>query len=766
MRILVVEDSSAQSKSTRVSFERRGLNVHYAATLEQGLERLREPGIDVILLDLSLPDSSGIETLFKVRTVATGIPIVVFTELDDRDLALESVRNGAQDYVIKGIAGDDSVLRCLQYAIERNSVDLALRVGQERLKVILENSYDAFISMDSKWRITEWTVQAEKTFGWQRQEALGQSITSIVPRHLRRQYFRGIEEYFSKNSGKILKTSRELLAVHRDGHEFPIEIGIFRIKEDADYMFCAFVRDITERRKSHEELERLVQERTDKLTQSNEELRQFAKIASHDLQEPLRAVQGFANLLAQSTKGKLEKDPLEFIDYILDGTQRMQHLIQSVLIHSQINSDNSDDHITNCNSVIEEVLSNLSAYIKDTGASLEVDKLPEVAVERSQVVQLFQNLISNALKYRGPETPEIYLTAERNVNKWLFSMRDNSIGIDPKYANKIFDMFARLHGKTQYPGTGMGLAICKRIVTSHGGNIWVESELGRGSIFLFTLPAVKKPRRTKMKERIEILLVEDTPSDVRLTQEALKRSDLKYEMVVVKDGVEAMDYLNQLKQTADKPLPGIILLDLNMPKKNGHEVLDEIKNDPALRKIPVVLLTVSEREQDVMKALELKMNYYIAKPVTAEKLSVLIKSIHELQTQQSDESIVATDEENHVRLVLAGNPHTSQTVLTKLANDPNERVRCRVAENAHIPTSLLSKLANDSSVEVRLSVCENLNAPASVLEMLAQDASEDVRLGLSSNPRVPAHILKNLADDENIYVSSSANKTLCQIIPG
>jgi PAS domain S-box-containing protein len=763
MHILIVEHNPAQSKLTRIALQERGAEVHCATALEPALECLLKLKIDVVLLDLALPDSPGIETFYQIRGKAPGIPIIIFTEQDDQNLALEAVKHGAQDYVLKNVVGDDSLFRCLQYAIERSRVELALRKSEERLRVILENSHDAFISMDSKWRITDWNTQAEKTFGWQKEEALGQSIASIIPHHLRKQYLHGLEEYFSKNSEEILKITNESFAVHSDGHEFPAEIGIFRIMEDSDYLFCAFVRDITARKKSNEELERLIEERSEKLMQSNEELRQFAKIASHDLQEPLRAVQGFANLLAESTKGKLEKDPSDFIDYILDGTQRMQDLIRSVLTHSQINSSDFGDYSTNCNSVIEEVLSNLNTSIQETEAYLEVDKLPQVAVERSQVVQLFQNLISNALKYRGSKTPEIYLKAEKSVDKWLFSVRDNSIGIDPKYSEKIFDMFARLHGKTSYPGSGMGLAICKKIVTSHGGDIWVESELGHGSIFLFTLPSVRKLRRKKMKDQIEILLVEDTPSDIRLTQEALKRSDLKYEMIVVNDGVEAMDYLNKLKESAGKTLPDIILLDLNMPKKNGHEVLDEIKNDSVLKKIPVVLLTVSQRDEDVMEALKLKMNYYIAKPVTAQKLAVLIKSIHELQTEKSDDTIAHSNEENHIRLVLAGNPHTSPIALTQLADDSNDRVRCRVAENAQVPQTLLAKLANDPSTEVRLGVSENLNVPASILELLAQDPSEDVRLGLAGNPRIPEHILKNLVNDENIHVSSSASKTLCQI---
>lgn len=495
MRVLIVEDNPTQSNLLRISLQRRGLQVDCATTLDQACTRLKDAGVDVTLLDLSLPDSNGIETFYRVRSIAPAVPTVVFTGLDDQDIAIEALKNGAQDYLIKGLAGDDSVVRCLRYAIERNKVELALRKSEKRLRVILENSYDAFISMDSLWRIKDWNVQAEKTFGWTRDQMLGRSLAIIVPHHLRKQYSRDVEEYFRGSDDKILRMTNEIIATHRDNREFPIEIGIFRIKEDLDYTYCAFVRDITERKQFYEVLERTVQERTAELVQSNEELRQFAKIASHDLQEPLRAVQGFANLLQESTNGKLDQDSQEFIEYILDGTQRMQQLIQSVLLHSNIKKEDNEDEIqTSCNAVIEEVLANLDALLKETGAKLEVDTLPDVHVERSQLVQLFQNLISNAIKYRSKEPPRIIVNAERTVDDWLFSVRDNGIGIEPKYADRIFDMFARLHGKTKYSGTGMGLAICKKIVTSHGGKIWVESEPGQGCIFLFTLPAVKQNR--------------------------------------------------------------------------------------------------------------------------------------------------------------------------------------------------------------------------------------------------------------------------------
>ncbi len=761
MRVLIVEDNEVQSRFAQISLERRGLDVDCVGTLKDAVKRLSEPGIDAILLDLSLPDSAGIESFYTIRSLASELPVVIFTGTDDQDVALLALKHGAQDFLIKGQARDDTVVRCLRYAIERSNADAALRTSEKRLRVILENSHDAFISMDSAWHIKDWNGQAERIFGKPREEMLGQPLSAIAPHHLRKRYARQVANFFSRNQDKIARMTDEMVGIHQDGHEFPMEIVIFRIQEDIDYLYCAFVRDITSRKQIEAELERRVQERTAELTESNEELKQFAKIASHDLQEPLRAIQGFAKLLVENAAGKLDSDGQEFLEYIIDGTNRMQALIQSVLLHSSIKRETPEDVSTDCNSVIEEVLANLDASLKENDVQLEVDSLPEVAVERWQLIQLFQNLISNAIKYRSKDRPSIFISAEPSVDEWLFSVRDNGIGIDPKYVDKIFDMFARLHGKTEYSGTGMGLAICKRIVTMHGGNIWVESELGRGCIFLFTLPGVSKlPRRAAMdKDTIEILLVEDTPSDVRLTQEALKRSDLKYTLNVVTDGVEAMEYLNKRKNSKTENLPDIILLDLNMPKKNGHEVLAEIKQDPHLKNIAIVVLTVSQRNEDVMEALKLRMNYYLAKPVTSQTLSALVKQIIELQSQPA-EGQHHNQEETHIRLVLAGNPHTPATILAKLAADENVRVRARVAENPETPADVLVRLAGDSDPEVRLSVSENLKVSEGLLETLAKDPSEDVRLGIAGNPKIPVHILSLLKGDENMFVASAASDSL------
>jgi len=501
LRVLIVEDSPTQAKLLNISMKRLGIDVEWLGTLGAVLMRLKEPGIDVVLLDLSLPDSTGLETFHRLHALNLSVPIVVLTGLDDQRVALEAVKSGAQDYLVKGRASDDSIVRCLRYAVERNRIELALRETERRTRLIIENSLDAFLSIDADGEIIDWNLQAEKTFGWKRNEAIGKHIFDLIgPSLLKGKQIENLEQVIGKDSAGMLNKRQQIRALHKDGHEFPVEYGFFRINDGDDYIYCSFVNDITERleleqkrRQINEELERRVQERTAELQRSNEELHQFAKITSHDLQEPLRSIEGFAQLLVKRYKDKFDKDAADFIEFILDGTKRMEQLIQAVLAHSRIGMDeHTGSASTDVNSVLKEVLANLSQSIAESHATFNIGSMPTVAVERSQLIQLFQNLISNAIKYTGANEPKISISAELNVKEWLFSVQDNGIGIDSRYAERIFDMFARLHGHTKYSGTGMGLAICKKIVTTHGGRIWMESEVGKGSIFFFTLSAYAK----------------------------------------------------------------------------------------------------------------------------------------------------------------------------------------------------------------------------------------------------------------------------------
>ena len=236
------------------------------------------------------------------------------------------------------------------------------------------------------------------------------------------------------------------------------------------------------------QLEQRVAERTAELQRSNEELQQFAYVVSHDLQEPLRVVASYVQQLAERYQDKLEAEANELIGYALDGAKRMQQLIVDLLAYSRIETTGQEFAPTDCEGVLQRVLGDLRVAIEESGAEVTHDPLPQVMADNVQLGQVLQNLLGNAIKFRSQEPPRIHVSARQEGQQWVFSVRDNGIGINPRYAERIFGIFERLHPRTEYPGTGIGLAICKKIVERHGGQIWVESEPGKGAAFFFTLP--------------------------------------------------------------------------------------------------------------------------------------------------------------------------------------------------------------------------------------------------------------------------------------
>jgi PAS domain S-box-containing protein len=287
-------------------------------------------------------------------------------------------------------------------------------------------------------------------------------------------------------AGSQGRTENEGWRVRKDGSCFWANTVITALqKEDGSlYGFAKITRDITERKQAEEDLKKTLAD----LERSNKELEQFAYVASHDLQEPLRMVSSYTQLLERRYKAKLDNDAQEFIAYAVDGANRMQRLIQDLLSFSRVSTRGNPFRPTDCNVVLGQARTNLDVIIRENNALVTNDELPLVMADETQLLLVFQNLINNAIKFRSKELPHVQVSAEKNGHEWIFSVRDNGQGIDPQYYDRIFVIFQRLHAKEEYPGTGIGLAICKRIVERHGGRIWLESKPGKGSTFYFTIP--------------------------------------------------------------------------------------------------------------------------------------------------------------------------------------------------------------------------------------------------------------------------------------
>jgi len=357
-----------------------------------------------------------------------------------------------------------------------------LKRTNDFLNAILENIPIMIFVKDAKdLKFVRVNKAVEELFGYTRAEIIGKSDYQLFPKDE--------ADFFVSNdkklleSGAIMEIGEEPAQTKYKGIRI-IETTIVLIKDTKGQpaYILGITDDITERKKMMAELDN----KTKELGRSNTELEQFAYVASHDLQEPLRMITSYLQLLENRYKDKLDQDAKDFIGFAVDGSNRMKALIQSLLEYSRINRIKPFEEI-DVNLLVKDVLGNLSASIKESNAIIKADDLPKIHGDPILIGQVFQNLIENALKFKSTRTPEIIISGKKQNDEFLFSVKDNGIGIQKEYIGKLFVIFQRLHTKEKYPGTGMGLAICKKIVERYGGRIWVESEVDKGSTFYFTI---------------------------------------------------------------------------------------------------------------------------------------------------------------------------------------------------------------------------------------------------------------------------------------
>jgi PAS domain S-box-containing protein len=386
---------------------------------------------------------------------------------------------------------------------ERKQTEKALRESESRLKTILESVQTGIVIVEAEThRIVDVNAIASKLIGAPKEQIVGSLCHRyICPAETGRCPITDLGQTVD-NSERVLLTA--------DGERCPvIKTVVPVILGGRKHLLESYV-DITERKQMEEALKQsekelreqaqelqkeLMQRRRaeEELARSNKELEQFAYVASHDLQEPLRMVTSYVQLLARRYKGNLDGAADEFIGFAVDGAARMQRLISDLLTYSRVGTRGKEFEPTDCEIVLQRSLKNLQIAIEEKQAVVTHDPLPTIMADNVQLGQLFQNLIGNAIKFQGTEPPHVHMSVSRNGNSWVFSVRDNGIGIAPEYAEKIFIIFQRLHTRDKYPGTGIGLAVCKKIVERHGGQIWVESESGKGATFCFTLPMKGEP---------------------------------------------------------------------------------------------------------------------------------------------------------------------------------------------------------------------------------------------------------------------------------
>lgn len=452
------------------------------------IELRRTSGLAAVSDQLRL--RQGDELMSEIRGVIARMADEEHRLLHKRDAEAEH-----QSQRTKGLLILQAIL-CLAFALIVLSVRRSLtgielaaaRQIEEQFRTLVERVQDCAIFMiDPRGKVLTWNIGAERLIGYEADEIIGQDFLRFYPSDEGAPL--NPHDYLRIAAGSGLFQT-EGWRTRKDGSRFLADATITPSFDKAGNLlgFIKITRDITERKKA----EQLLAQKVADLKRSNDELEQFAYVASHDLQEPLRMISSYTLLLAKRYKGRLDSDADDFISFAVDGTQRMKALIQALLLYSRTGTASPAASRISSDHALDEALGNLRSAVGGSGATITRDSLPEIAIEHSQLVQVFQNLVGNAIKYRGAAAPSVHISATRNAKEeWVFSVKDNGLGIEPQYLEKIFVIFQRLHARDEFEGTGIGLAICKKIVERQGGRIWAESEPGRGSTFYFALPEME-----------------------------------------------------------------------------------------------------------------------------------------------------------------------------------------------------------------------------------------------------------------------------------
>ena len=510
MKILLVDDTPDNLVSIEAALSGLGEELVLANSGKEALRHLLQEDFAAILLDVRMPDMDGFETaeLIRSRPRSRQTPILFLTGYRNEEHLFRGYDLGAVDFLFKPIV--PGVLRskvAVFVEMSRGNARLkqqadALRKQAEvmqkaelKFRSLLEAAPDPMVVCREDGEILMVNSQTEVLFRCGRDRLISRNITALVPGWEFR-WRSGRDHSLDAPRVDSVERGVELTAFPEGRAPFPVEISFSPLQTEDGLVITSAIRDISERKKTEEQIRQLnasleerVLERTNALMRSNEELQQFAYIASHDLQEPLRTVSIYAQLLAKRYQGKLQGDADQFITFIVEGAERMERLIHDLLDFSRVDARGTDFFVRmSCDDALDDAMRNVHSLIQENGAVITSGGLPSITGDPVQMTRLFQNLLVNSIKYRSADSPCVHVAASPSGDDWVFSVRDNGIGIEPQYAEKVFGIFKILQPRDKRSGSGMGLAICRKIVSRHQGRIWVESALGKGATFYFTLP--------------------------------------------------------------------------------------------------------------------------------------------------------------------------------------------------------------------------------------------------------------------------------------
>ena len=518
LRILHLEDSKLDAELTSLTLKNSGICCHvtHVESRDEFVQVLKSKGFDLILADYALPDFDGQLALEITHQLSIDVPFIFVSGVLGEEVAIDSMRQGATDYILKHRLERlaPAIKRALAEHQERAirlRAEQALREAEFRYRLLVESVHEyALFTTDVQGRITLWNRGAQRLFGYSEDAAIGCLADSLLLAGKERLLDANVFIFGEFAEGR---THFERWLIRQDGTLFWAGGNVAPIRTESDQLggFVLVIRDNTERKQAEEERKALLkkeqvaranaEQRAEELSEvnaalsrSNAQLEQFAYAASHDLQEPLRMVKSFTQMLALRCKDKLDAKAEEMIHFIEFGSERMQNLVDDLLSYSRVLHDRETNRqLVDMNQVLDETLLWFKDQLESSGTVIVREPLPLVMADRERISLVLQNLVSNALKYQGANAPKIKVFSLNYKTEDIIEVQDNGIGFDQQYADRIFGLFKRLHRADEYPGTGVGLALCKQILEQHGGRIWAKAALGEGATFSFALPKVNLP---------------------------------------------------------------------------------------------------------------------------------------------------------------------------------------------------------------------------------------------------------------------------------